>query len=75
MRTTAGNPLTALQAAHKRQYPNDSVASVIRFVPGTDLAKATKWLEEAKKRGIIVEHDTNEYHSFGGNEHPVWYIP
>lgn len=69
----AVSPLMALKAAHHRQYPADAVASVIRFVPGTDLAKATKWLEEVRKRGIIVNHDTQDYHANHG--HPVWYIP
>lgn len=55
------------------QYQADRVASTIVFVPGTDIEKAKRWLEEAKKRGIIVGHETASYdEKYGG---PVLYFP
>lgn len=61
------------RTTHNPRNPNYRVASTVVFVPGTDLEKAKRWLKEAKKRGIIVSHDTQDYDSsFGG---PVLYFP
>jgi len=52
---------------------DDRVAAMIEFVSGTDLEKAKRWLEEAKKRGIIVSYDAQSYNSSFDN--PTLYFP
>lgn len=65
-----GKALSKLQAS---KAAGGATSAVIHFVPGTDEAKAKKWLAEAVKRGIITNYDCQNYDDKYGK--PVFYIP
>jgi len=49
------------------------VAAIVTFVPGTDTEKAKRWLEECRRRGIIVTYSAKSYDEAYGA--PVLYFP